>query len=310
MIKYVIKRLLITIPVLLGVCFIVFTILSFTPGDPGRLILGENATQEEVDALNHEFGVDQPFFTRFFNYIKDIVTKFDFGKSYLTQEPVIDGILSRFPITFRLALLSICFTCLLGCSLGVLSAVKQYSLVDNISTVGALFFAAIPGFWLALMLLYVFALKLGWLPSYGVDSWTGYILPVVCMSLTGAAGLLRLTRSTMLETIRMDYVRTARAKGAGEARVVFVHALRNALMPVVTSLGMTFGALLGGTIVTESVFAIPGLGTHILSAIRKKDFPVVMGGTLFLAALFCIIMLIVDLVYAYLDPRVKAKYTK
>ena len=310
MIKFVVKRILITIPVLLGVALIVFTILSFTPGNPGRLILGENATQAEVDALNHEFGVDQPFFTRFVHYIKNIVTKFDFGNSYLTRQPVLNEITARFPVTFRLALLSICFTCLLGCSLGVLSAVKQYSLLDTASTIGALFFAAIPGFWLALMLIHLFALKLELLPSYGVDTWTGYILPVVCMTFTGAAGLLRLTRSTMLETIRMDYVRTARAKGATEGRVVFVHALRNALMPVVTSLGMNFGALLGGTIVTESVFAIPGLGTHILSAIRKKDVPTVMGGTLFLAALFCAIMLIVDLIYAYLDPRIKAKYTK
>jgi len=310
MTKYVIKRILLIIPVLLAVSFIIFSILALSPGDPGRLLLGEYASQEDVDALNQKFGVDQPFFVRYFNYIKGIVLHGDFGTSYQTEKPVFEEIWQRFPVTMRLAFLSILFTAFIGTTFGIISAVKQYSLLDTSTTVGALFFAAVPSFWLALMLIYVFALKLHWLPSYGVNEWQGYILPVAAMTLTGSAGLLRLTRSSMLECIRADYVRTARAKGASERIVIVRHALRNALMPVLTSLGIKFGHLLGGTIVIESVFAIPGLGTHIISAIRKKDMPVVMSSALFLAAVFCVIMLIIDIAFAYLDPRIKAKYKK
>ena len=308
MYKFVIKRLLLTLLVLIGVAFIVFTILALTPGDPGRLILGENAAQEDVDRLNAEFGLDRPFFVRFFSYIFNIVTRFDFDRSYVTGAPVFDEIWARFPITVRLAVLSILCSSVLGVSLGVLSAVKQYSLADVSSTITALFLAAMPGFWFSLMMIYVFALGFRILPSYGVANWKGYVLPVAAMTLTGSAGIIRLTRSAMLETIRMDYIRTARAKGAPEWKVIFMHALRNALMPIVTYMGTKFGALLGGTIVTETVFAIPGLGTHIINAIRQRNMPVVLASTLFLATLYCLIILLVDIIYAFLDPRVKARY--
>lgn len=310
MYKYVIKRLLFTIPVLLGVTFIVFTIMALTPGDPGRLILGQTARQEAVDQLNHELGYDQPFFTRFFNYIKDIVTKFDFGVSYRTQQPVFDEIWARFPFTLRLAVFSIIFSSLIGVSLGILSAVKQYTFIDTFSTVMAMFFAAIPGFWLGMMLIYFFSYKIPIFPTHGADSWDGFVLPIITLTLGGAASLLRLTRSTMLETIRADYIRTARAKGASQKIVIWRHALKNALLPIITVLGMQFGGLLGGAVITETVFAIPGLGMHIVTAIRQKDVPVVMSGTLFLAALFCIIMLLVDLLYAFIDPRIRAKYSR
>lgn len=309
MYKYVIKRLLITIPVLIGVIFIVFTIINFTPGDPASMILGETAPQEDIDRLNHELGYDQPFFVRFFDYAKGVAFEFDFGTSYRTNQPVLDEILNKFPYTVQMALLSIILSSIIGISIGILSAVKQYSLTDVISTVVAMFFSAIPGFWLALMLILIFSVRLGWLPPFGLSSFKHYILPSLTLALTGSAGIVRLTRSTMLETIRSDYIRTARAKGAGERRVIWKHAMKNAMMPVVTSLGMTFGFQLGGTIITESVFAIPGLGTHVINAIRAKDIPVVLGSTLFLSALFCIVMLLVDLLYAFLDPRIKAKYT-
>lgn len=310
MYKYVLRRLLLTIPVLFGVIFIVFSIMALTPGDPGRLILGNTAKQEAVDQLNHELGFDQPFFIRFFNYCKDIVTKFDFGKSYRTQKPVYDEIFSRFPHTLKLAISSIVFSSLLGVTLGVLSAVKQYSLFDTVSTVLAMFFAAIPAFWFGMMMIMLFALRLGWLPSSGIDSWKSFIMPTITLTVGTAAGLLRLTRSTTLETIRQDYVRTARAKGASERTVIFKHVLKNALMPVITMLGMSFGGLLGGAVICESVFAMPGLGQLILNAIRMKDIPTVMASTLFLAALFCLIMLVVDLIQAFIDPRIKAKYAK
>lgn len=310
MYKYVIKRLLFTIPVLFGAIFLVFTIMNMTPGDPGRLILGMTATQADIDALNHQLGVDQPFFTQFFNYIKDMITEFDFGISYRTRLPVFNEILARFPATFWLALWSMVLSAVVGIGLGIVSAVKQYSALDNVLTTLAMLLSAIPGFWLGLMLMLVFCLQLGWLPSNGIADWTGYILPVVTLSLGGAATQMRLTRSTMLETIRQDYIRTAKSKGAPEKTVIWKHALKNALLPVITAMGMNFGASLGGAVIIETVFGIPGLGMLIVTAIRQKDTPTVMAATLFLAVLFCLVMLVVDILYAYIDPRIKAKYQK
>lgn len=310
MYKYVIKRLLFTIPVLFGAIFLVFTIMHLTPGDPGRLILGITAKQADIDALNHQLGVDQPFFVQFFNYIKDMVTQFDFGTSYRTGLPVFDEILARFPNTFWLALWSMILSSVVGIALGIVSAVKQYSVLDNALTTLAMLFSAVPGFWLGLMLMLIFALQLGLLPSNGISDWTGYILPVVTLSLGGAATQMRLTRSTMLETIRQDYIRTAKSKGAPEKTVIWKHALKNALLPVITAMGMNFGASLGGAVIIETVFGVPGLGMLIVNSIRQKDTPTVMAATLFLAVLFCLVMLVVDILYAYIDPRIKAKYQK
>ena len=308
MTRYVIKRIVYMIPVLFGVAFLVFAILSLTPGDPGTIVLGITAKPEDIAALNAEFGYDQPFFIRFFNYIGDIIFHFDLGTSYATRQPVIDSIMARFPNTFVLALLSMCVSSAIGISLGILSAVRQYSVMDHISTVVALIFASMPSFWLGLMLLILFSLKLGWLPSFGATSIRHFILPTLTVSLTSAAGLLRLTRSAMLETIRQEYIRTAKAKGASNKRVIWKHALKNALLPVVTALGGGFGASLGGAIIAETVFAIPGMGTLMTTAIRQKDVPMVMGATLFLAVLFSFVILIVDVLYAFIDPRIKAKY--
>ena len=308
MYKYVTKRILLTIPVLFGAIFLVFAIMQLTPGDPATLILGMTASPEDIAALNHRLGADQPFFQQFFNYVKDIVTKFDFGESYRSGKPVFDSILARFPTTFWLALWSMVASSVIGIVLGIVSAVKQYSATDNILTTLAMLFSAVPGFWLGLMLMVVFALNLGWLPFGGVDSWKGYVLPVATLSLGGAASVMRLTRSTMLETIRQDYIRTARSKGAPENKVIFKHALKNALLPVITSMGMNFGGSLGGAVIVETVFGMPGVGMLIVESIRQKDTPVVMAATLFLAALFCLVMLVVDILYAYIDPRIKARY--
>ncbi|MDD3074232.1 MAG: ABC transporter permease [Eubacteriales bacterium] len=310
MYKYVIKRLLLMVPVLLCAVFLVFAIMSMTPGDPGSLILGMTAKQEDIDQLNHEFGYDKPFLVRFADYVKNIIFHFDFGNSYRTRTPVFKEIAARFPTTFKLAVGSIILSSIVGVSLGILSAVKQYSFIDNLFTMVAMFFAAVPGFWLGLMLMLLFSLRLGWLPPSGIESWKHFVLPTLTLAIGGAAGLLRLTRSTMLETVRQDYIRTARSKGASERSVIWKHALKNALLPVITSLGMNFGASLGGAIIIETVFAMPGLGTHIVNSIRQKDIPVVLASTLLLATLFCVIMLIVDIVYAFLDPRIKAKYSK
>lgn len=308
MAKFIALRILGMVPILLGVTFIVFAILSLTPGDPGRVILGQNATQQAVADLNHQLGYDRPFLVRYINYVVDGVTKFDFGKSYRSQKPVVSEILIRFPTTLKLAFFSVIVSAIVGIPLGILSAVKQYSIADTLATVTSLFLAAIPMFWLGMMLILVFALYLKWLPSNGVDSWLSYILPTITLSLPAAAMMLRMSRSTMLETIRQDYIRTARAKGAPERQVIFKHALKNALLPVITVLGMNFGFLLGGAVVIETIFSIPGLGTMVLDGIRMKDVPIVMGSTLFLAAIFSLIMLLLDLLYAFIDPRIKARF--
>ena len=274
------------IPVLLGVAFLVFAILSLTPGDPGTIILGITAKPEDIASLNEQFGYNKPFLIRFFSYIKDIVLHFNLGVSYQTREPVINDIMAKFPNTLKLTIFSMSLSAIIGISFGIISAVKQYSALDHICVVTALVFACIPGFWLGLMLMMLFSLKLGWLPSYGAESLKNFILPTLTVSMTSAAGLLRLTRSAMLETIRQEYIRTAKAKGASKKRIIIKHALRNALMPVVTTLGTSFGASLGGAIIAETVFAMPGMGTLITTAIRQKDIPMVMGSTLFLAVLF------------------------
>lgn len=308
--KFILKRLLYMIPVLLGVAFLVFAILSLTPGDPGTIILGITAKPEDIASLNEQFGYNKPFLIRFFSYIKDIVLHFNLGVSYQTREPVINDIMAKFPNTLKLTFFSMSLSAIIGISFGIISAVKQYSALDHICVVTALVFACIPGFWLGLMLMMLFSLKLGWLPSYGAESLKNFILPTLTVSMTSAAGLLRLTRSAMLETIRQEYIRTAKAKGASKKRIIIKHALRNALMPVVTTLGTSFGASLGGAIIAETVFAMPGMGTLITTAIRQKDIPMVMGSTLFLAVLFSLIILLVDILYAVIDPRIMDKYKK
>lgn len=306
--KYIFKRILYMIPVLLGVAFLVFSILALTPGDPGSIILGITAKQEDIAALNAQFGYDKPFLVRFFNYIRDLVLHFDLGTSYSRRQPVVNDIMARFPNTLLLALSSMTVSALLGVTLGIISAVRQYSTLDHVLVVVALVFASVPGFWLALMLLLFFSLRLKLLPSFGADTLKHFILPTVTVSLTSAAGLLRLTRASMLETVRQEYIRTAKAKGASEKVVIWRHALRNALIPVVTTIGTSFGASLGGAIIAETVFAMPGMGTLLTSAIRQKDVPVVMGSTLFLALLFSMVVLAVDILYAFIDPRIRAKY--
>ena len=309
MYRYVIKRLLLIIPVVLGVSFVIFSILAMVPGDPASMILGAGVTQEEVDQLNHELGYDRPFLVRYFSYLYDAIFHFDFGTSYATRQEVFPEVMAKAPISFSIAMNAIIFAGVVGIPIGVLSAVKQYSLLDTIPTFIALFLAAAPAFWVGMLLMILFSLKLGWLPTGGVETWKGYVLPMLALGLMYAAQQLRFTRSSMLETIRQDYIRTARAKGAAERTVIWKHAMKNALMPVITIIGVNFGGLLGGAIVTETLFSIPGLGTYIVNGIKQKDVPVVMAGTMCLAVMFAGIMLCVDLLYAFVDPRIKAKYS-
>jgi len=305
--KLIRDRLLLLIPMVLGIIFIVFFLTSLLPSSPGRLMLGANASQVEVDILNEELGYNKPFFIRYLDYVWNMVQG-DFGSTYYTRKPVFAEIWPRFPITFTLASLSMLVSCIIGIPIGVYSAVKQYSLLDYMSTTLAMFLAVIPSFWFALILMLLFTLQLGWLPSSGATTPAHYVMPVLVTALGTAASLLRMTRTTMLETIRTDYVRTARAKGVPERTVIWKHALKNALLPVLTIVAMNFAFSLGGTVITESIFSMPGLGMLVITSMRNKDIPLVMGIVVFFSLFFLLLMLIIDVLYAYIDPRIKARY--
>ena len=308
MLKFTIRRLLVTIPVLLGVLFIVFSLNHFMPGDPVVSKIGSNYTQEQYDRVEHEMGLDKPFLVQFVDYVVGIVTRFDLGDSYQSNREVRTMILERVGVTLKLGLLSVLVTVILGVPLGVISAIKQYSPLDYGVTTVSLILAAVPGFWLAMMMMILFSLKLGWLPAGGITSWKCYIMPVMAQGLMPLASVTRMARSSMLEVIRQDYIRTARAKGLSEAKVVTRHALKNALLSVITVIGMMISMIFGGSMVIEMIFSMPGMGTMLMSAINSRDYPVVMGVVFMISLFTCITNLLVDLAYAAVDPRIKAQF--
>ncbi|WP_394926445.1 ABC transporter permease [uncultured Robinsoniella sp.] len=308
MFKFIGKRILWLIPVILGVTFFVFTIMYFTPGDPVKIMLGANATEEQIEQKTEELGLDKPFLVRFGNYCKDVFFHFDFGKSYQTNQSVTDQILARFPYTFRIALFSVLLATIIGIPIGVIAATHQYSWKDNLSMFGSLFCVSMPNFWFALILVMIFSQKLGILPSSGISSWKSYILPVVSCAIGGAASIARQTRSSMLEVIRQDYITTARAKGQKENQVIYGHALKNALIPIIQTVGNMFGGSLGGALIAETIFSIPGMGVYLMTGISQRDYPVVQGGVIFIAICFCLCILLVDLVFAFVDPRIRSQY--
>ena len=307
MLKYILKRLLMAIPVLLGVTFIVFTIMSFTPGDPVQTMLGDNYTQEAYDEITEELGLNDPFLVRYVNYVVDLVQG-DMGVSYSTKRAVSDEIFARFPATVRLAGAAIFLAVVFGIPLGVISATKQYSFFDSGSMFVSLVGVSMPNFWLGIMLILLFAANLGWLPASGDKGFLALILPAVTLSANSLATITRMTRSSMLETIRMDYIRTARAKGLRESRVIIHHALRNAMIPVITSVGLQFGFALSGAVLVETVFSWPGIGRLLVDTIKLKDTPVVLGVVVVMAASFTVINLVIDILYACFDPRIRTQY--
>ena len=304
MLKYISKRIIYLIPVLIGIVFLVFTIMYFSPGDPAKLILGDRAPEEQVAALRHELGLDLPYYQQLFNYIKNTIHG-DFGNSYQLRMPVWDIIKLRFPLTLQLTTFTMLIAVLIGVPVGILSAVKQYSVIDAFSVIFALLMASIPAFWLGMLLMLLFSLNLGWLPSSGYEGVKWLILPSITLGFINCATIMRMTRSSMLEVVRQDFIRTARAKGATEKRVVFRHALKNAIIPVITVVGTAFGSSLGGAVVTETVFGLPGMGTQIITAIRQKDNPVVLASVIVIALAFSLVNLIVDILYTYVDPRIR-----
>lgn len=310
MIKYIIRRLLLIVPVFLGVLLIVFTIQYFMPGDPVSNLLGVNYTQEQYDKLFLQLGLDQPFWTRFWNYLVDVVVHQDLGTSWQSSMPVSSEIAPCIGVSLKLGLLSTCAVILVGIPLGVLAAIKQRTVIDYTATTISVFFAAVPGFWLALMMMILFCLKLRWFPSSGISTWKHYILPVLCSSAMTMASTTRMTRSSMLEVIRSDYIRTARAKGVSEKRVIVRHALRNALIPIVTSLGAHLGTIIGGSVVIETIFSIPGMGPYLMTAIGNRNYPAVMGVVVVIALFISIMNIVVDLIYALIDPRIRAQFSR
>ncbi len=297
------------VPVLLGVLIIVFTLNFIMPGDPVANQLPVGYTQEDYDIQEAKMGLDKPYLVQLGTYIWGVVSKLDLGTSYYSNRPVSDEIADRVGVTLRIGVLSCLFTVILSLPLGILSAVKQYSVLDYTVTTLTVFLAAIPGFVLALGGILLFSLKLKWLPASGLTTWKHYILPVVCNGLMPVAAVARMTRSSMLEVIRQDYIRTARSKGLKEKNVIFKHALKNALIPVITVIGQQFSMILGGSIIIETIFSIPGMGMLMVNAINTRDYPEVMGITFVLSAFMSILMVIVDLVYASVDPRIKAQFS-
>jgi peptide/nickel transport system permease protein len=304
MLMFIIRRLLQTIPVIVGVTFVVFIIMHLVPGDPAVLMAGEGASKEAIQSLRESLGLDRPLYIQYFDYLIHIFQG-DFGVSLKNSKPVLDEILVRLPITMELAFYSILITIVLGMIAGIISAVKQYTLTDIGVMIIALLGISLPSFWFGLMMMYLFSVKLQILPVAGWDSWQNIILPAVTLGAGGAAIVARMTRSSMLEVIRQDYVRTARAKGLRERVIIYKHALRNALIPVITVVGLQFGALLGGTVIVESIFAINGLGRMIVDSIRMRDLPMVQGGVLVASLIFVIVNLLVDIFYRFFNKRIE-----
>ena len=309
--KYILKRLGMMVLLLLGMSFIVFASLYISPIDPAQMIAGISATEEDIENVRISLGLDKPFLVQYGMYLNRLL-HFDLGFSYTTRQPIIDEIAVRLPYTINLAVAAIIIAIIVGIPLGILTAIKHDSLLDNILTTNSLLAISIPNFWLGTMLMLLFSVKLKWLPSGGMTDFfwtpTGFkqvILPAIALSTSSIASFMRIGRSAMLDVLQSDYIRTAKSKGLSSKAVIFIHALRNAMIPLLTQFGTSFGGLLGGAIITEQVFVINGVGTYLISAIRSSNYPVVQSTVMVIAAMFIIINLIVDIVYCFVDPRIK-----
>lgn len=303
MYQYIMRRLLLTIPVVIGVSLIVFSLIRLLPGDPARALAGVNATPEYIQQVRDRYGLDDPIHVQYGNFMSGLVTG-DLGVSTFSRRPVTTEIGERFPRTLTLASISLFIATVVGVSAGIVSATRRNSIFDNASMFVALVGVAAPVFWMALMLQLLFAVQLRWLPATGMGGVSHLILPSITLGMASAALMARITRSSMLDVLKQDFITTARSKGLAERVVIYKHALKNALIPVVTVLGLQFGILLGGAVLTETVFAWPGVGRLLVDAILRRDYPVVQGTVMLLALLFVIINLVVDVIYAFLDPRI------
>ncbi len=300
---YVIRRLLLAIPVLIGVSILVFAIIRFIPGDPARAIAGVHASPEYIAQVRKDLLLDEGLHIQYYVYMTNLLQG-DLGRSTFTRRPVTTELAERFPNTLVLASTAMVIAIIAGMSAGIVSATRRYSLFDNASMLFALFGVAAPVFWLGIMFQLLFSVHLGWLPSGGIGTWQHLVLPALTLGLATTALIARITRSSMLDVLGQDYITTARSKGLVERVVVYKHALKNALIPVVTVMGLQFGTLLGGAVLTETVFSWPGVGRLMVDSILARDYPVVQGAVLLLAVFFVMINLVVDVIYAFLDPRI------
>ena len=296
------------IPVLLGVLFLVFTMNEISPGDPAAMIAGDAASVEVVEQIREDLGLNKPLPVRFFNYTKNLVLHGDLGTSYKTKRPVLEEVMDRLPTTILLSLTSAAFAVFLSIPIGIISAIKQNTWIDNLLMVLALIGVAMPAFWQGLMTIILFSVKLGWFPSYGFTTPAHWFMPVLTIGTGAMASLVRITRSSMLEVIRQDYIRTARAKGQTERKVIISHALRNSMIPIITAIAIQLGSMLGGAIVTETVFAIPGIGMLMIQSIKARDYPTIQGAVVVIAVMFSLLNLVVDIIYTFVDPRLKSIY--
>lgn len=303
MILFLIKRLLQTIPVIIGVTVVVFLIMQMVPGDSAQVLAGEGASEEMIESLRIEYGLDKPLHIQYLDYIGGLMQG-DMGTSLKSSKPVYNEIMTRLPITVELAIYSTIITIVLGVIAGIISAVRPNTFADMAIMVIALLGISFPSFFLGFILMFLFSVELQWFPVGGWDSVKHMVLPSIALGTSGAAIVARMTRSSMLEIVRQDYIRTAKAKGLRSHLIVYKHALRNALIPVITVVGLQFGALLGGTVLIESVFAINGLGRLIVDSIRMRDLPMVQGGVLVASLIFVLVNLIVDILYKFFNKRI------
>ena len=309
MLRYIIKRLLLIIPTLIGITIIVQLFIIITPGDPARLLAGNNVSEEVVEELRQSMGLNDPFPVRYANYVGAML-KGDFGKSFSTKRPVINEILQRFPYTLLLVCVSMGMAVIIGIPLGIYAATHQYSWKDNAAIFGSLFCVSMPAFWFALILIQLICVRLKLLPVAGIDDWKGWILPAFTNALGFAASIARQMRSNLLEVIRQDYITTARAKGLTERRVLYRHGLKNAVIPVIMTVGGIFGMAMGGSMISEVIFSIPGLGAYTLSALQSRDYPVIQTSVLYMSTMFAIVLLLIDVVFAVIDPRIRSQFAR
>lgn len=306
--RYILRRLVMLIPVLFGISIFVFLLMHLTPGDPALLMLGEHAPTAQLEALREELGLNDSLPVQYWNWLKRAV-RFDFGRSLRSKKLVTREILDRLPATAQLATAAVGISIIIGVPVGIISAVRPNSWFDNIAMIGALTGVGMPAFWQGIMLILVFSVSLGWFPSSGrMGGWQYLVLPAVTLGTAATASVARMTRSSMLEVLQQDYIRTARSKGLPRRAVILVHGLRNALIPVVTMIGLQFGGLMSGAVLTETIFAWPGIGRMVVEAINNKDFPLVQGTIMTIALLYALVNLVVDVLYAFLDPRLRVRY--
>lgn len=305
MARYLLQRIILTIPVLLGVLLLTFSMLHLVPGDPVRAMFIDSggATEEQIARIRQQLGLDQPLPVQFWNYLSGVV-RGDLGNSIMNNRPVLGQILEKFPATIRLTLAAMSIAIALGLSLGIVAAINRNSWIDRLTMLVSLGGVSIPSFWLGLMLIYTFSVSLGWLPIVGGEEWQQLILPATALGLQASAIIARLVRSSLLEVLGEPYIVTARAKGLKNQHVLLAHALRNALLPVVTIVGLQFGTLLSGAVIIEAVFARQGVGRILVDALQARDFPTAQGTVLCIALIYVLINLVVDLLYGVIDPRI------